>query len=213
MKNQGTGPAVMSAGVEARPWNGVAIQRRQADGFVNATAMCKAGGKRWNHYVTNDRTAEYLQALSGSTGIPADLLVTTIGGGPNHLRGTWIHPRLAVDLARWISPAFAVWMDGWFLESIGVAQSATAEPLQQRTAAASRPRGLRQDPVWKSSYYLPALIHQRWIGDPEANEIIRGIAHHLLLSCGPLPAIAAVDEAALGWSRAMKARTGQQVWW
>jgi hypothetical protein len=213
MKNQSTGPAVMSAGVEARPWNGVAIQRRQADGFVNATAMCKAGGKRWNHYVTNDRTAEYLQALSGSTGIPADLLVTTIGGGPNHLRGTWIHPRLAVDLARWISPAFAVWMDGWFLESIGVAQSATAEPLQQRTAAASRPRGLRQDPVWKSSFYLPALIHQRWIGDPEANEIIRGIAHHLLLSCGPLPAIAAVDEAALSWNRAMKVRTGQQVWW
>jgi hypothetical protein len=23
-----------------------------------------------------------------------------------------------VDLARWISPQFAVWMDGWFLESI-----------------------------------------------------------------------------------------------
>jgi hypothetical protein len=23
-----------------------------------------------------------------------------------------------VDLARWISPAFAVWMDGWFLETI-----------------------------------------------------------------------------------------------
>jgi len=227
MKNANCGPALLSAGIEARQWNGCAIQRREADGFVNATAMCKAGGKRWTLYSANDRTKEYVCALAEGLGIQipcgaAEVGIPTSGipglihmikGGRPELQGTWIHPRLAVDLARWISPAFAVWMDGWFLESIGVAQSATAEPLQQRTAAASRPRGLRQDPVWKSSYYLPALIHQRWIGDPEANEIIRGIAHHLLLSCAPLPAIAAVDEAALGWSRAMKARTGQQVWW
>jgi hypothetical protein len=102
--------------IEAREWNGHPIHRRQVDGYVNATAMCRAGGRRWNHYATNERTSEYLRALSGSAGIPADLLVASIGNGPNHLRGTWIHPRLAVDLARWISPAFAVWMDGWFLE-------------------------------------------------------------------------------------------------
>jgi hypothetical protein len=35
---------------------------------------------------------------------------------------------LAVDLARWISPAFAVWMDGWFLEVLQVqAQGAAAQ--------------------------------------------------------------------------------------
>jgi hypothetical protein len=104
------------AQIEAREWNGHAIQRRQVDGYVNATAMCKANGKHLPHYLANGRTTEYLQALSGSVGIPADLLKVSIGTGPNHLRGTWIHPRLAVDLARWISPAFAVWMDGWFLE-------------------------------------------------------------------------------------------------
>jgi hypothetical protein len=102
--------------IEAREWNGHPIHRRQVDGYVNATAMCRAGGRRWNHYATNERTSEYLRALSWSAGIPADLLVASIGNGPNHLRGTWIHPRLAVDLARWISPAFAVWMDVWFLE-------------------------------------------------------------------------------------------------
>ena len=32
--------------------------------------------------------------------------------------GTWIHPQLAVDLARWVSAPFAVWMDGWFLEQV-----------------------------------------------------------------------------------------------
>ena len=227
MKNANCGPALLSVGIEAREWNFCAIQRRQADGFVSATAMCRAGGKRWNDYARVDRSREYICALAASVGaqIPCAAaeagfpvsgihgLIHVIKGGSPELQGTWIHPRLAVDLARWISPAFAVWMDGWLLESLGVAQPAPVEPLQRRIPAAPQPHGLRQDPVWRSSYYLPALIHQRWIGDPDANEIIRGIAHHLLLSCGHLPAIAAVDEAALGWSRAMKARTGQQVWW
>ena len=124
--------------IEAREWNGHPIQRRQIDGYVNATAMCKAGGRRWNHYVTNDRTTEYLQALSGSAGIPADLLVTSIGTGPNHLRGTWIHPRLAVDLARWISPAFAVWMDGWFLEQFQPAPPASPLTTNHRQPTANR---------------------------------------------------------------------------
>jgi len=123
------------AQIEAREWNGHPIHRRQIDGYVNATAMCRAGGRRWNHYVTNDRTAEYLQALSGSAGIPADLLVASIGNGPNHLRGTWIHPRLAVDLARWISPAFAVWMDGWFLEQFQPFASPTTTNHRQPTAS------------------------------------------------------------------------------
>jgi hypothetical protein len=57
-------------------------------------------------------------------------LVTSIGTGPNHLRGTWIHPRLAVDLARWISPAFAVWMDGWFLEQFQPASPLTTNHRQ-----------------------------------------------------------------------------------
>jgi hypothetical protein len=107
------------AQIEAREWNGHAIQRRQADGYVNASAMCRAGGKRWNHYQANDRTQDYIHALAADAGIPAtgnEGLIRSIQGGRPELQGTWIHPRLAVDLARWISPQFAVWMDGWFLE-------------------------------------------------------------------------------------------------
>ncbi len=107
-------------GLESRTWNGVEIQRRPTDGYVNATAMCKANGKRWHEYHSNQRTQDYIAALAGalrSAGNPADP-IQTITTGPNHLRGTWVHPQLAVDLARWISPAFAVWMDGWFLESL-----------------------------------------------------------------------------------------------
>ena len=107
--------------LEVRQWEGHAIQRRRSDGFVNATAMCQANGKKWNDYARLDRTADYMAALERvfrSAGFPADL-IDVITTGPNHLRGTWIHPRLAVDLARWCRPAFAVWMDGWLLDHLG----------------------------------------------------------------------------------------------
>jgi len=39
---------------------------------------------------------------------------------------------VAVDLARWISAPFAVWMDGWFLESIQQPQPAPVETIPPR---------------------------------------------------------------------------------
>ena len=105
-------------GHEARVWAGTAITRRQADGYVNATAMCKVGGREWFTYARSERTQAYIAALAAVPQFCGTALVQSIQGGTPDLQGTWIHPRLAIDLARWISPAFAVWMDGWFLESI-----------------------------------------------------------------------------------------------
>lgn len=105
-----------AAALICRTWKGTRIEMRPSDGYVSATAMCRAYGKLFADYWRLERTAQYAQALSGSMGNPIDLLIRKITTGPNYLRGTWIHPRLAVDLARWISPEFAVWMDGWFLD-------------------------------------------------------------------------------------------------
>lgn len=94
-----------------RAWNGTPIARRTTDGFVNATAMCRANDKRWANYWQTDRAGEYAEALSEETGIPVSQLVQI-----RHGNETWIHPQVAVDLARWISAPFAVFMDRWFLE-------------------------------------------------------------------------------------------------
>lgn len=100
----------------SRSWNGTPISRRTTDGYVNATAMCKANGKQWNDYWRTDRATAYLEALSTETGIPVSGLCLSLKGGSN--QGTWVHAQVAVDLARWISAPFAVWMDGWFLEEL-----------------------------------------------------------------------------------------------
>jgi hypothetical protein len=111
--------ATMNAsGLVVRTWNDAPISRRDGDGYADATAMCQANGKLWGHYIGNQRTTDYIQALAASLNLPAEQLVITTTTGPNHLRGTWVHPRLAVDLARWLSPRFAVWMDGWLLEQL-----------------------------------------------------------------------------------------------
>jgi len=128
-------------GIDCRIWNGVEIQRRPSDGYVNATAMCKANGREWFTYVRSERTKEYIAALVNQFPAPPQIcgdLIQTITTGLNHLRGTWIHPRLAVDLARWISPAFAVWMDGWFLEAAAGQQSQVrdTQPVAQPIATA-----------------------------------------------------------------------------
>ncbi len=130
--------------IEVRQWHGTPISRR-ADGYVNATAMCKAYGRLFADYRRLDRTAQYLQALSRSMGNPIDLLVVVITTGPNHQRGTWVHPRIAVDLARWLHPEFAVWMDGWFLESLTPSPTThhlppaykTGKPIKIHTATAA----------------------------------------------------------------------------
>jgi hypothetical protein len=112
--------------LQSRSWNGTPISRRTTDGYVNATTMCKANGKQWNDYWRTDRSTEYLEALSAETGISVSNLCLTTKGGA--YQGTWVHPRVAVDLARWISAPFAVWMDGWFLEELQTRQAAQERP-------------------------------------------------------------------------------------
>jgi hypothetical protein len=91
-----------------REIGGFALQQRRSDGYWNATAMCQAAGKRMNHYTENAGTQAFIAELSRSAGIPVDLLATVQMTGPNSERGTWVHPDVAINLAQWCSPKFAV---------------------------------------------------------------------------------------------------------
>lgn len=96
------------------------IHQRAEDGYVNATAMCKAADKQMKNYLENQRTKLFVEQLSRSVGIPTDLLIQIVNTGLNEYRGTWVHPQVAINLAQWCSPMFAVkvsefvsnWMKG-----------------------------------------------------------------------------------------------------
>jgi hypothetical protein len=111
--------------LDVRIWNGTPISRRTIDGYVNATAVCRANGKQWSKYRESERCQTYLDALAETSEIRMfDLIESRQGQGG----GTWVHPQVAVDLARWISAPFAVWMDGWFLGEINRLAAKPANP-------------------------------------------------------------------------------------
>ena len=85
------------------------------DGYINATMLCKAhGNKLLADYNRNKQTKAYLEELSINMGIPIlELFVTNVGG--NH-SGTWVHRKVAIHLAQWLSPSFAVQVSNWLDE-------------------------------------------------------------------------------------------------
>lgn len=92
---------------------GEIISQRARDGYINATAMCKAAGRQWSHYRENASTKAFLVELSAVLGIPITGLVESIQGGRPAMQGTWVHPQVAINLAQWLSPRFAVMVTKW----------------------------------------------------------------------------------------------------
>jgi hypothetical protein len=96
----------------------VSIDQRATDGYINATAMCKAVGKEFKHYNENKATKEFFAELSSEVGIPTSELVQSVVGGNSRLQGTWVHPQVAIHLGQWASPKFAVLVSKWVFEWI-----------------------------------------------------------------------------------------------
>jgi hypothetical protein len=95
---------------------GEVVRQRARDGYINATAMCKAAGKLWGNYHQNEGSQAFLMELEADIGIPISELVQSVRGGFPDLQGTWVHPYVAVHLAQWLSPRFAVRVSQWVHE-------------------------------------------------------------------------------------------------
>ena len=108
---------------DALSLNGVFIVVRASDGFINLTQLCKAGGERLEHWTRLDQTREYLKALSESTHVRVDRILTYEDHGPKN-RATWGHPLSAIYLAQWLNPEFAVKVSKWVWE-LGMTGSVT----------------------------------------------------------------------------------------
>ena len=110
--------------------NDIVIISRSEDGFVNATQLCQAGGKRFADWYRLDSTKKLIHVLTKcDMGIPISQNSNHIesnennkfidikkGNSSNFEQGTWIHPDLAIQLAQWISPNFALQVSKWIRE-------------------------------------------------------------------------------------------------
>jgi hypothetical protein len=94
----------------------------QSDAWLNATTIAKSFNKLAADYLRLDSTKEYIEALQehlfpvnnsnmGNPILENNQLVIVKNGAPENGGGTWLHPKLAVNFARWLSAKFAVWCD------------------------------------------------------------------------------------------------------
>jgi hypothetical protein len=103
------------------------VDQRASDGFINATAMCKAASKLFGHYQENAATKAFLAELSTDIGIPISDLVQVAKGGAGP-QGTWVHPQVAINLAVWLSPKFAVQVSKWVYDWLSGKHAAAKLP-------------------------------------------------------------------------------------
>ena len=92
------------------------IDQRATDGYINATAMCKAAGKLFAGYFRTQPTKEFLAVLSTDMHLSITELIQSVRGGSAEQQGTWVHPHVAINLAQWLSPEFSVQVSKWVFE-------------------------------------------------------------------------------------------------
>ena len=72
--------------------------------MINATEMAKPFAKNVSHWLRNKSTEEFITTLSALRNRKGSDLVRVENGV-----GCWMHKDVAIEFARWLSPAFAIW--------------------------------------------------------------------------------------------------------
>ena len=89
-----------------------------SDGFVDVTALCIQGKKRFNDWHDITRTKKVLIYLCEKLELPKSSLLRVKHGGAGD-KHTYAHPMLALDIGRWISIDFEYkiyhWIEEWKL--------------------------------------------------------------------------------------------------
>lgn len=140
-----------------RQVNGIKVEQRNTDGFINGTAMCAAHNKEIKFWLQRKDTLETFIALAQLIGINSyvekipdseterlsateygeifpDLIVTK-RGSPENGGGTWLHPDLALQLAQWCNKPFAIQVSRWIREWLTTGKNPVQVDLDKEVIA------------------------------------------------------------------------------
>lgn len=140
-------------------YNSQIITQRE-DGYYDGSMMCKANGKLIADWLRLKSTKAYIQEMATVMGIPITEIVDKKQGNfTGQQQGTWIHPSLAINLTRWISPQFAVWCDAHIFNLINTGSTSLKDDpiaLMRKELCSIRADILNDDRSWDNDekYYL-----------------------------------------------------------
>lgn len=112
-------------------YNGTNVTFAKKDDLVmvNATQMAKQFNKVPKDWLRTNPSKEFINSLSAVRHIcPTDLVRITQGG--NGEQGTWMHEDVALEFARWLSPAFAIWCNDRIKELLKFGITATETTIE-----------------------------------------------------------------------------------
>ena len=82
---------------------------RKKDGYINATKLCKDGGKELKHWKETQYNTILFQKYTTIIGVDKSTpIMETNISGHLHTRGTYVHPILIPHIASWVSAEFAI---------------------------------------------------------------------------------------------------------
>lgn len=81
----------------------VETSMRATDNMVNATKYCKAFGKEWRDFSRLQSTTVLANTIAQTYDVQKTHIIETRRGKGSE---TWVHPLVAIELAKWLSPEF-----------------------------------------------------------------------------------------------------------
>lgn len=138
--------------------------QRITDGYWDVTPMLRMVDKNWAEYARNASTKRFLAALSVEVRKSISELVEVTHGGAQS--GVWVHPRVAIHFAEWLSPEFCVWVTGkiFDLMTTGVATLATTN-VERFLAVQTQLLAITQD------HEERLLDHRGWLEDSRSQVV------------------------------------------
>ena len=95
------------------------------DGYIYATALCKAAGRRLSNWVRladtqkiKEKLEDKLKKTMRVNEHPPKVIDIRMGSKDGLDQGTWVHPDLGIVLAQWCSPSFALQVGSWIKELV-----------------------------------------------------------------------------------------------
>jgi hypothetical protein len=93
--------------------NLILFQKTSGNVFINATESAKSFNKAPKDWLKTTETKKYIEAVGEIYNLTLNEMVIVRKGNfsDGQVQGTWLHQKLIIAFARWLSPYFAVWCD------------------------------------------------------------------------------------------------------
>lgn len=163
----------MNANIQNFNYNGNSIAFQLGENvMVNATEMAKPFNKRPAKWLELPSTTQFIDSLIAVRKSDRSKLIQQING-----IGTWFHEDVAIEFARWLSPAFAIWCNDRIKELLRYGITATQVTVE--TIIANPETGIKLLQALQEEREEKELLRQqKQLQDAQLKQVAPKVAYY-----------------------------------